>query len=271
MAKRSWKVVVFAGMIVGPAPWAHADDTLIPDRTVTSLPPTAGRPDGARQARASFAPQLGQTLGGGASPVSFTRLSQVTRGQTSPTPFDGQSSVATAPGSNIVRLPPTDSALGSRPVAKALPAPGLPVDGTYREDGQYVTITIDGKEMRLVKPHSESIPTPAPQITGAGSVRGRLMQNGRPLVNCRVVIVPLQGERNNYHYDSSREPLASTTDGEGIYSFEHAPIGQYKLTWLPDGTNQWIRRVSIRPDVVVRSSGEAVNVNTIGAARQTIN
>jgi hypothetical protein len=239
MAKRLWNVAILAGMIVGRTTWALADDTLIPDRNASS--------------------------------ASFTQLPQVPQGQTSPARFDGQSSVATAAGSNICRLPPTAAAFGSRPVANALPAPGLPVDGTYREDGQYVTITINGKEMRLVKPPSELIPTPAPQTTGTGSVRGRLMQNGRPLVNCRVVIMPLQGEGKAYHFDPNREPLTATTDHEGIYSFEQVPIGQYKLTWLPDGTNQWIRRIAIRPDVVVRSSGEVVSINTIGAARQTIN
>jgi len=49
------------------------------------------------------------------------------------------------------------------------------------------------------------------------------------------------------------------------------PLGKYKLTWLPDGTNQWIRRVSIKPDVVINGGGEAVTVNTIGGAQQTIN
>jgi hypothetical protein len=82
--------------------------------------------------------------------------------------------------------------------------------------------------------------------------------------------VPLEGDKNAYHYDASREPPTTATDSEGGYYFEHVPVGKYKLTWLPNGTNQWIRRIAVRPDVVVHS-GQAVTVNTIGAARQTIN
>jgi hypothetical protein len=47
-------------------------------------------------------------------------------------------------------------------------------------------------------------------------------------------------------------------------------VGKYKLTWLPERTNQWIRRIDIKPDFVVHA-GQAVYVNTISAALRTIN
>jgi hypothetical protein len=249
MVKRAWKLAVVAGMILGSGAWLRADDPASAGRGQPWTAPQAARPGEAAASPANFVqPPQGplQPAYAGNPPAPNARLPQAAVGVS---------------GSNIMRLPPTGPAAG----------PGPAVDGTYREDGQFVTININGKEMRLIKPPSEVAANAlAVSRMAEGTVRGRLMQNGRPLANCRVVIVPLEGQGKAYRYDPNREPMSTVANAEGIYDFDHVPVGKYKLTWLPAGTNQWIRKIAIKPDVAV-SAGQAVTVNTIGTARQTIN
>ncbi len=104
----------------------------------------------------------------------------------------------------------------------------------------------------------------------SGVVYGRLVNKKRPLVNCRVAIVPLKRNGKNYTVDGARRPLNATTNDRGEYRFENVPAGAYKLTWLPRGTNQWIRRVRWKPDAVVHND-EVVGLKEIRVALQTIN
>ena len=103
-----------------------------------------------------------------------------------------------------------------------------------------------------------------------GTVRGRLLQKGHPLVNCYVVIVPVPKDEKADASIITREPLTTTTNEEGVYLFEHVPAGEYKLIWLPNGSKQWIRRIAMRPDVIVHQ-GQDVTLKDIRMAQQTIN
>jgi hypothetical protein len=142
-------------------------------------------------------------------------------------------------------------------------AAGQGSDGTWHEDPNYIVITIDGREVRLRKSDlGANLPTSAPAI--AAAVHGRLLQNGVPLVNCRVVMVAMEQE------GARREPLVSLTDEQGVYRFANVPAGEYKLTWLPEGTRQWIRRIQMKPDVIVQA-GQDVVVKDVRAALRTIN
>jgi hypothetical protein len=165
---------------------------------------------------------------------------------------------------NNIHMPPMG--IGAQPpVPTRSPnaGTGQGVDGTWHEDPNYVVITIDGREVRLRKSDlGPRLATSAPAI--AAEVRGRLLQNGAPLVNCRVVLVAMERE------GVPREPLVSITDEEGVYRFANVPAGEYKLTWLPDGTRQWIRRIQMTPDVIVQA-GQDVVVKDIRAALRTIN
>jgi hypothetical protein len=142
------------------------------------------------------------------------------------------------------------------------------VDGTWRDTPEYIIINIDGKEMRLRKSGPEQgSPTSAPANAAEGTVKGRLLQHGAPLVNCRIVMVRMEREGL---CDESYEPMAGVTDEQGVYRFEKVPAGMYKLTWLPEGTRHWIRRIQMKPDVIVRA-GQDVVVKDIRAAMRTIN
>jgi hypothetical protein len=107
-----------------------------------------------------------------------------------------------------------------------------------------------------------------PSMMG-GAVDGRLLNQGRPLVNCHVVIVPMHDAEDPHRVDE-RKALTTLTDEQGVFHFEGVPAGQYKLTWLPQGQTQWIRRISMRPDVKVQS-GETTRLKEIRVALQTIN
>jgi len=48
------------------------------------------------------------------------------------------------------------------------------------------------------------------------------------------------------------------------------PVGAYKLTWLPAGATQWIRRIEMKPDVFVHE-GQDTTVKDLRMALRTIN
>jgi len=262
MANRLWGVAVLTGMVLAQASSAIAGDLLSSN---------GGAAPYQSPAAASLLP--GQTNQGGVAGGATASFTQPVPGQWPAAAGSQPGPVQVVPSANgTVRLPTTGFASVSGTTAgTTLPAAPQAVNGTFRDDGEYVTITVDRKEVKLLKPRSTSMANiPGTVPSAEGTVRGRLMQNGRPLSNCRVVIVPLEGEGKNYRYDANREPLSTVTDNEGVYFFDHVPAAKYKLTWLPVGTNQWIRRIAIKPDVVVRP-GQAESIITIGAAQRTIN
>jgi hypothetical protein len=161
-------------------------------------------------------------------------------------------------------LPP----LQNRP--ESIPA-GQPVNGTWRDEGDFVVIEVNGQQLRLAK--SALAPTQSTAGSSAqvatGSVHGRLLQGGRPLVNCTVVIVPMH--KDGATDDTGiRQPISTVTDADGVYEFNNVPVGSYKLTWLPAGTQQWIRRIEMKPDVFVHE-GRGVTLKDIRSAMRTIN
>ncbi len=162
-----------------------------------------------------------------------------------------------------VRLPP---------VLPRSPAPGELADGTWREDGRFIIINFNGQQVRLVKepqtPDAQGVPH---RLDGTGGmVYGRLLNRGRPLANCQVVMRPVSKTLGGYAFRSVAEPIRTTTDVQGVYRFQNVPPGSYKLSWLPQGTNQWIRRIAMRPDFSVRTQ-EATQVKDIPVALRTIN
>ncbi len=169
------------------------------------------------------------------------------------------------------------------------------VDGTWREENDYVIIQLDGRELRLAKnpvaasnqrgataasaSRADSAPIsqtgfaiePSSSATPAGgSVRGRLLNRGRPLSNCKVSLLPLRRTASGYSLDERAEPYTGETDEDGVYRFENAASGPYKLFWLPRGQKSWIRRIEYKPDVTVRT-GELSEIKEIRTALRTVN
>lgn len=180
-----------------------------------------------------------------------------------------------------VRLPPTLPRLSSAaPLGGLGPAPGQLADGTWREDGRYIIINLNGQQVRLVNesqtPGAPGVPHRA-EATG-GTVYGRLLNHGRPLASCQVIIRPMTKTFAGYTFNPAVQPIRTTTDVQGVYRFENVPPGPYKLSWLPLGTNQWIRRIAVRPDLTVPPAArdavrtqEMTQVKDIPVALRTIN
>lgn len=234
--------------------------------------PAAAINVGPRQIVANNGPAVGLSSANAVQPPQGNWLPTANRGPQLP-PSNAQTSyLAAPPGNGVIGLPsmsplPPGGASG---VAAVPPGAGQAVDGTWREDGHFVIININGKETKLLKPEvNQSAATNQP--LEEGTVRGRLLQGKRPLANCHVVMMPIREEgKKAYAYDETRDPQAAITDSDGDYFFEHVPAGKYKLTWLPQGTKQWIRRLAIKPDVVVHG-GQSASVREIRAAQSTIN
>ncbi len=170
-----------------------------------------------------------------------------------------------------VRLPPIlPRPAGAAPYRHIEAAPTHLADGTWREDGRHIIINLNGQQVRLVKePQAQGEPR-LPERTG-GVVHGRLLNGGRPLVSCQVVIRPMKKKMfGGYTYGPTVQPISTTTDVQGVYHFDNVSPGPYKLSWLPQGTNQWIRRIAMRPDVAVRPQ-ETTQVKDIAVALRTIN
>ncbi|MFQ5733674.1 MAG: collagen binding domain-containing protein [Planctomycetaceae bacterium] len=165
-----------------------------------------------------------------------------------------------------------------------------PADGTWREEGGFVIINLGGRDFRLKKAATgpAARQRPATRVTlsarsttesepdlrrappDSGTVEGRLLNRRRPLSGCRVSLIPLRRTYFGYAINRDNEPQTTATDANGRYRFESVPPGRYKLYWLPAGHKRWIRRLEIKPDVVVRKNGTA-HVKTIRVALQTIN
>ena len=166
------------------------------------------------------------------------------------------------------------------------PASQAPSDGTWRDEGGYVIIKLGGREYRLrkassqnrsqqipdssVRPASRSVALTRSTRETGGTVFGRLLNRRRPLVNCRVSLIPLRRTSNGYVIDGESRPQTIRTDGRGDYRFENVPRGPYKLYWLPVGQRRWIRRLEFKPDAVVRNA-ETTRVKTIRVALRTLN
>ncbi len=146
-------------------------------------------------------------------------------------------------------------------------------DGTWSEDGKYLIINLNGQQLRLVKTQTQTRTSPVStipaEIIPGGEVSGRLSHQGRPLVNCKVVLVALQKNWLGYTLKKSAKQLA-TTDNNGVYRLGNVPAGVYMLRWLPAGESAWIRRAEVRPDLRVRV-GETTQVKEVRVAMRTIN
>jgi hypothetical protein len=278
MTSRLWKVTILVGLCTGQTVPARSDDLVFPSRNgVERLPATGsvtpvGRPQPVQEQLANYSPAAGSSSANVGQSLSAQWPPAAGADPRVPTANAQPAQLATPDSNGVFRLPgPAQVAPGGG--AGAAAGPEQTVDGTWREDGQFVIINIDGKETRLLKPAAEmmSQAVVASRAPEEGAVHGRLLQGERPLANCHVVMMPIRQEgKKTYAYDKTRDPQTTITDSEGNYFFDHAPAGKYKLTWLPAGTKQWIRRLVIKPDVTVRA-GEEVGVKDISFAQSTIN
>ncbi len=88
-----------------------------------------------------------------------------------------------------------------------------------------------------------------------GTVEGQVLRGGKGLPGCRVKLVQMVRSWSVVGYKSGfyeGDELVATTNKDGKYRFEHVPVGEYKLKWLPPGAKWWMRRLWLKPDAVVK-------------------
>jgi len=171
--------------------------------------------------------------------------------------------------SEVRRLPPVDETIAQPAHAGAATRPAA-VDGTWREEDGQIVINLNGQQLKLQKTGDVQVPSPGNVAFEGGEVRGRLSHKGRPIANCSVALVPLKKTWNGYTVDGSDHPMIRQTDGNGVYFFQNVKPGPYKLSWLPEGERQWIRRAEFCPDVRVKS-GDLAYAKEIRSSLRTIN
>jgi hypothetical protein len=99
---------------------------------------------------------------------------------------------------------------------------------------------------------------PAPQVDPAtlGSITGRILDHGAGLAGCHVKMVRLVEARGLFDaYKTFQEGMEfeAVTGADGVYRIESLPEGSYAARWLPRGESGWIRRLSEKPDAVVKA------------------
>jgi len=169
---------------------------------------------------------------------------------------------------SLVPLPPIT------PVSPIVETPNQGADGTWRQEGSFLIINLNGQQLRLANTNLQTPAntTPARVENNAGQVYGQLSHRSRPLVGCEVVLIPLRKTWDGYTTANRRDAklFTATTDATGVYHFASVSPGRYKLKWRPAGEESWIRRAENRPDVHVRAN-ETATIQKIRVALRTIN
>jgi len=90
-------------------------------------------------------------------------------------------------------------------------------------------------------------------------IQGKVFLKGNPLAKCKVRIL-----------GTGQQSFESVTNEQGIYTFTNVPYGEYVLYWQPEGSEQWIRRLSENPDITLMP-GRPVSVRNIETNVKTVN
>jgi hypothetical protein len=108
-------------------------------------------------------------------------------------------------------------------------------------------------------PASPAPAAPRPDPTTLGAARGRVLTGGQGLGDCRVKLVRLvdaRGLLDAFRTFQEGAEFEAVSGPDGSYRFESLPEGSYSARWLPKGESGWIRRLSEKPDVVVKAKSE---------------
>lgn len=105
-----------------------------------------------------------------------------------------------------------------------------------------------------------------------GSTEGRIVRRGVGEPEVRVKLVRWVEEASILGVFKELKKGAefeATTDHEGRYAFQNIPVGTYELKWLPRGSDAWIRRLTEKPDIIVRK-GTTTTAKTVELGRPVL-
>lgn len=104
-----------------------------------------------------------------------------------------------------------------------------------------------------------------------GKVTGRILARGEPFPGCKVQIIALSQAKFLFMKSVKKgQKLDTVTDEEGRYYFENVPPGDYKLYWKPSYETSWVRRLAMKPDVIV-SAGKTTVANDLEISKRVLN
>jgi hypothetical protein len=93
------------------------------------------------------------------------------------------------------------------------------------------------------------------QETQLGRVEGRMLRKGQPLLDCEVKIVMLVKAKislsGSFYQPDMPTEYDGITDEEGSYHLINVAPGGYKFYWKPPTESGWIRRLEMKPDIIV--------------------
>ena len=109
-------------------------------------------------------------------------------------------------------------------------------------------------------------------------IQGKVFMKGEPLANCKIRILKVTDATQDRllrllsgsEEKAEKESFEAVTDEHGLYTFADIPYGEYILYWKPEGSENWIRRLSENPDIAL-APGRPVAVRNIETAVKTVN
>lgn len=117
-------------------------------------------------------------------------------------------------------------------------------------------VTPLAREREVLKARTTGKGTPPTNVGNAefGSLRGRMLANGKPYAGINVKLRRLDTESWDFFARKKRPQLFDTiTDGQGFYRFEQLPEGSYDIYWIPPGRDHWVRLLKKGPAVVIHA------------------
>jgi hypothetical protein len=91
-----------------------------------------------------------------------------------------------------------------------------------------------------------------------GSLRGRMLVDGRPYAGCKVMLRRLDAGFVLFAVTKPPRLFDTITDDQGVYRFERLPEGPYDIYWIPPGRDYWVRLLKEKPPVVIGAGTETV-------------
>lgn len=141
-----------------------------------------------------------------------------------------------------------------------------PVSQDVKPGAQQAEVAPPGRELKTSKARTgdmeEGVESDVLKIL-FGSLRGRMLANGKPYAGCKVklrLLMPsylsriFSGKRD----DTDSQLFEATTDDQGVYRFERLPEGAYDIFWIPPGRDYWVRLFKKEPGVVIHAGAEVV-------------
>ena len=109
-------------------------------------------------------------------------------------------------------------------------------------------------------------------------IQGKVLMRGEPLSNCKIRILRIADSVKDrmlsmfsgIQEEEEEQSFEAITDEFGLYTFKNIPFGEYILYWQPEGSKNWIRRLSENPDITL-VPGRPIAVLDIEANVRTVN